>query len=176
MCRSITTRERAQRASAAGGHPLAVLASQVSSGVTMPGLVPPHAVGQAATRAYEQAGRGPWDMSVAELHDATAPAELELYAQIGLCAPGDAGKLVRERTTSLGGALPVNTSGGLLGRGHPVGATGLAQIHEVALQLGNRAGERQVDGATAGMTQNSGGWMASDNIASSVTILGRWQG
>jgi acetyl-CoA acetyltransferase len=151
--------------------PLRIVASQISSGVRGPATTPAHAVGQAATRAFVQAGLGPWDMHLAELHDATAPAELELYAQLGMSAPDEAGKLVRDGITALGGALPVNVSGGLLGRGHPVGATGLAQIHELALHLRGRAGARQVAGAAVGLAQNSGGWMAGDNIASSVTIL-----
>ena len=82
-----------------------------------------------------------------ELHDASAPAEIMAYEYLGLCPKGDGGKLIDEGATRLGGRLPVNTSGGLLRKGHPVGATGIAQIVELTEQLQGRSGERQVEGA-----------------------------
>src|SRR3546814_16844461 len=90
---------------------------------------------RAGRAAYEQAGIGPEDIHVAELHDASAPAELIHYENLGFCAPGDAPKLIRSGDTDLGGRISVNPSGGLLSRGHPLGATGAAQIIELTSQL-----------------------------------------
>src|SRR2546426_670966 len=86
---------------------------------------------RAAAQAYEMAGIGPEDGDLAEIHDAVAPAEIIIYEDLRFCAPGDGPKLIEDRVTWLGGKLPVNTSGGLLARGHPIGATGLGQIVEV---------------------------------------------
>jgi len=123
--------------------------------------------------AYEEAGIGPADVSVIELHDASAPAELMAYESLGLCAKGDGGKLVDDGTTALGGRLPVNTSGGLLRKGHPVGATGIAQIVELTEQLQGRAGERQVEGARVALAHNGGGNIGIDAAALCVTVLSR---
>ncbi len=121
--------------------------------------------------AYEEAGIGPEDLSVVELHDASAPAEIMAYDYLGLCPKGDGGKLIDEGATKLGGRLPVNTSGGLLRKGHPVGATGIAQIVELTEQLQGRSGDRQVEGARIGLAQNGGGNIGSDVAAMCVTIL-----
>jgi acetyl-CoA acetyltransferase len=107
----------------------------------------PGTVEACSAEAYAEAGLGPADLHVIELHDASAPAELIAYESLGLCAKGAGGKLIDEGTTRLGGRIPVNTSGGLLRKGHPVGATGLAQIVELTEQLQGRAGPRQVAGA-----------------------------
>jgi acetyl-CoA acetyltransferase len=106
-----------------------------------------------------------------ELHDATAPAEIELYESMGFAEPGEGVRLIREGATALSGKIPVNTSGGLLAKGHPIGATGLAQVCEVTWQLRGEAGERQVDGAQIALTQNGGGWVSEDNAAASVHIF-----
>ena len=98
----------------------------------------------AANEAYEEAGIGPEDLSVIELHDASAPAEIMAYESLGLCGKGEGGMLISDGVTKLGGRLPVNTSGGLLRKGHPVGATGIAQIVELTEQLQGRCGDRQV--------------------------------
>ena len=90
---------------------------------------------------------------------------------MGLCAKGDGGKLVAEGATRLGGRLPVNTSGGLLRKGHPVGATGTAQIVELTEQLQGRSGDRQVEGAKVALAQNGGGNIGTDAAAMCVTIL-----
>ena len=127
--------------------------------------------GLAATAAYEQAGLGPGDLDCVEVHDAAASAELVIYEQLGLAEPGGGAALIRSGKTGLGGSLPVNTSGGLLARGHPIGATGLAQIVEAVTQLGGTAGGRQVPGARIALTQNAGGWHGSDNVASVVHIF-----
>jgi acetyl-CoA acetyltransferase len=129
--------------------------------------------GLAATVAYEQAGLGPGDLDCVEVHDAAASAELVIYEQLGLAEPGGGAALIRSGQTGLGGSLPVNTSGGLLARGHPIGATGLAQIVEVVTQLSGTAGGRQVPGARIALTQNAGGWHGSDNVASVVHIFQR---
>jgi acetyl-CoA acetyltransferase len=127
----------------------------------------------AATAAYEAAGLGPADMDCAEVHDAAASAELVIYEQLGLAEPGAGAALIRSGETLLGGSLPVNTSGGLLARGHPIGATGLAQIVEAVLQLRGTAGGRQVPDARVALVQNAGGWHGGDNVASVIHIFGR---
>jgi acetyl-CoA acetyltransferase len=128
---------------------------------------------RAAARAYELAGVGPDDLDLIELHDATAAAELELYEKLGLCSPGAAPGLVRDRVTWLGGALPVNASGGLLARGHPIGATGVAQAVELTWQLEGRCGARQVPGARVALAQNAGGYVGTDAAACAVHVLTR---
>jgi acetyl-CoA acetyltransferase len=131
----------------------------------------PDTVELCAREAYEESGLGPEDFDVLECHDASAPAEIMAYEQLGLCAKGEGGKLVASGDTRLGGRLPVNTSGGLLRKGHPVGATGLAQIVELTEQLQGRAGERQVEGAKVGAAQNGGGKSGNDAAAMIVTVL-----
>lgn len=131
----------------------------------------PDPVTQVARRAYEQAALGPKDVSLAEVHDATAPAELMIYEELGFCPEGEGGRLVDAGETKLGGRRPVNTSGGLIAKGHPVGATGLAQVVEVVDQLRGRAGRRQVAGARVGLTENAGGAVRGDPAAVAVHIL-----
>jgi acetyl-CoA acetyltransferase len=106
----------------------------------------------AAKAAYEMAGVGPDDIDLVELHDCFATAEILHYENLGLCADGEAGKLIDEGQTALGGRVPVNVSGGLLSKGHPLGATGIANIFEVSTHLRGEAGKRQVEGARLGMT------------------------
>jgi acetyl-CoA acetyltransferase len=131
------------------------------------------AVRRASTAAYEAAGVGPADLDVVEVHDAAAPAELLTYEQLGLCRSGGAQGMLADGTTRLGGRCPVNPSGGLLSRGHPVGATGLAQIVELVDQLRGRCGPRQVDGARVALAQNSGGHLSGEEAVAVVTILSR---
>lgn len=121
--------------------------------------------------AYEKAGVGPKDLDVIELHDASAPAELIYYEEFGLCPEGEGGRLVEEGATRLGGRIPVNPSGGLLRKGHPVGATGLAQVTELTEQLRGQSGARQVAGARVALAQNGGGQIGNDAAAMCVTIL-----
>ncbi|SNR53631.1 thiolase family protein [Blastococcus mobilis] len=128
---------------------------------------------RAAQRAYEVAGLGPEDVDVAEVHDAAAPAELIIYEELGLCAPGEGPKLLASGDTALGGRIPVNTSGGLISKGHPVGATGLAQLVELTEQLRGTLGERQVEGARVAIAENGGGYLGPDPAAVCVTILSR---
>jgi acetyl-CoA acyltransferase len=126
---------------------------------------------RAANVAYEEAGIGPSDVHVVELHDASAPAELIHYENLGLCAAGDAPKLIRSGDTDIGGRVSVNPSGGLLSRGHPVGATGVAQIVELTQQLRGTAGARQRKGAKVALAENNGGQLAGDSAVALVTIL-----
>lgn len=105
----------------------------------------------AAKQAYETSGIGPEDLSLVELHDCFATAELLHYENLDLCAEGEAGRMIDEGRTEIGGDLPVNASGGLLSKGHPLGATGVANIHEVVTQLRGQAGPRQVEGAKVGL-------------------------
>ncbi|MBB3042857.1 thiolase family protein [Nocardioides soli] len=151
-----------------------VLASVVTSGYARQETAfEDSAVVRAAARAYDLAGVGPEDLQLVELHDAAAPAELVLYEELGLCPRGDGAKLLASGATTLGGRLPVNTSGGLLGKGHPVGATGCAQITEIAEQMWGRAGDRQVPDVRLALAENGGGYIGSDSAAAVVTILSR---
>ena len=136
------------------------------------GMDEPGTVEVCAQEAYQEAGVGPTDLDVVECHDASAPAEIMAYESLGLCPKGEGGKLVECGATRLGGRLPVNTSGGLLRKGHPVGATGVAQIVELVEQLQGRAGARQVEGARIGLAHNGGGNIGTDAAAMCVTILG----
>lgn len=126
-----------------------------------------------AREAYELAGVGPGDLSVAEVHDASSPAEIMAYETLGFCAKGEGGKLIEDGVTRLGGALPVSTSGGLLRKGHPIGATGVAQIVELTEQLMGRSGKRQVEGAKTALAHNGGGSIGTDVAAQVVTVLTR---
>ena len=151
-------------------QPVRVLSSVLHSGWDH-GLDEPGTVELCAKEAYQEAGLGPQDLSVVECHDASAPAELSATESLGLCAKGDGGKLVDEGATRLGGRIPVNTSGGLLRKGHPVGATGIAQIVELTEQLQGRSGPRQVQGARVALAHNGGGNIGADAAAMCVTIL-----
>jgi len=128
---------------------------------------------RAARLAYERAGIGPEDVDVIELHDGAAPGELQLYEELGLCRPGEGPGLLERGDTTLGGRIPVNPGGGLIARGHPVGATGVAQLVELVWQLRGEAGDRQVAGAGVGLAENSGGYVAGDSAAGSAHILSR---
>lgn len=105
----------------------------------------------AAKQAYEKSGIGPDELDVVELHDCFATAELLHYENLGLCGEGEAGQMIDEGATALGGKIPVNVSGGLLSKGHPLGATGVANIYEIVNQLRGDSGARQVEGAKAGL-------------------------
>jgi acetyl-CoA acetyltransferase len=126
-----------------------------------------------AREAYEEAGLGPNELDVVECHDASAIAEILAVESLGLCPKGDGGKLAESGDSRLGGRLPVNPSGGLLRKGHPVGATGLAQIVELTEQLQGRSGPRQVEGAMVALAHNGGGNIGADAAAMCVTILAR---
>jgi acetyl-CoA acyltransferase len=131
------------------------------------------AVERAVRRAYDAAGVGPDDLDVVEVHDAAAPAELMVYEELGLCAAGDGPKLLASGETALGGRVPVNPSGGLLSKGHPIGATGCGQLVELADQLRGRCGARQVQGARVALAENGGGFLGTDPAAVVITVLSR---
>ena len=163
----LTAKDRAARFT---NKPVLVRASALGSGQDpeegVPGITT-----RVARRAYEMAGIGPEDVNVAEVHDASAPAELVIYEELGFCKPGEGGKLIDDGVTELTGRLPVNPSGGLLAKGHPVGATGVAQICEVFWQLRGEAGDRQVAKPKVGLTENGGGMVRNEAAALSVHVL-----
>lgn len=125
----------------------------------------------AAKRAYEMAGLGPDDISVAEVHDATALGELQQTENLMLCDFGDGGLFAESGATKIGGRVPVNPSGGLESKGHPIGATGLGQIYELVTQLRGEAGARQVDGARVAIAENGGGLIGVESAACCITVL-----
>ena len=122
-------------------------------------------------QAYEKAGLGPEDLDLVECHDAFSISEILHYEALGLCPAGQGGRFAAEGHASLGGRVPVNPSGGLLSRGHPVGATGVAQVVEVSVQLRGQAGPRQVEGARIGLAHCMGGDKAGDAKSCTVAIL-----
>lgn len=122
------------------------------------------AVEIAGEKAYKMAGVGPKDINLAEVHDCFTIAEIMVYEALGFAEKGKGQDLILKEETKLGGRIPVNTSGGLKSKGHPVGATGIAQICEICAQLLGEAGERQVKGAKIGLTQNMGGTGASSIV------------
>jgi len=124
-------------------------------------------------QAYEIAGSGPQDISLAELHDATAYGELHQAEVMGFCPAGEGGLWAESGASKLGGRQPLNTSGGLECRGHPIGASGLAQIYELGMQLRGEAGKRQVEGAHIGLAENGGGSIGVEEAAMCIHILER---
>lgn len=150
-----------------------VRASQAASGFTTDGSDEPPASMVCADRAYEEAGVGPDDIDVAEVHDAMAPGELLYYENLRFCPPEGATDLLASGATKLGGRISVNPSGGLSSRGHPVGATGVAQIAELTWQLRGEAGDRQSGRPMFALAQNSGGWLEGESAACNVHIFER---
>jgi len=126
---------------------------------------------RASTAAYKMAGLSPKDINVAEVHDATAYGELEQIEQMGFCPLGKGGPFTESGETEIGGKIAVNTSGGLLSRGHPLGASGLAQIYELVTQLRGDAGKRQADNPKFALAENGGGTIGSGPAAMCVHIL-----
>jgi len=153
-------RDRAVRVSAS------VLSSGKHRDITEPSLSK-----WAADRAYEMAGIGPEQIDVAELHDATSFCELYQSEMMGFCPMGEGGPFTESGATKLDGSLPINTSGGLVSKGHPVGSTGLSMIYEIITQLRNEAGPRQVPKAKIGLSENGGGVISTEEFACSITIL-----
>ncbi|WP_269620773.1 thiolase family protein [Zhongshania sp. BJYM1] len=130
-------------------------------------------VSSAVAQLYEQAGLGAEDLNCIELHDASAISEIKYYEYLGLCANGAGGEFVASGASSLGGRVPVNTSGGLMRKGHPIGATGAAQIVELVMQLRGEAGARQVSGARVALAENGGGYIGTDAAALVLSILSK---
>ncbi|CDY77537.1 3-ketoacyl-CoA thiolase [Caballeronia glathei] len=160
-----------------GRHaPVRIIGSVVQSGIREQhddDILDAEITARAARLAYRQAGIGPSEVDVVELHDAFTIAELIYYEALGLCAPGEGAALLESGETSLSGRIPVSPSGGLLAKGHPLGATGVAQMTEIVWQLQRRAGDRQITKhARIGLAQCTGGGIAGvDHAASSVHIL-----
>lgn len=153
-----------------GARPVKILASILGSGQDRP--IDGVDIGERLSRqAYQMAGLGPEDIDVVELHDASAFGELHQLEALGFCPPGEGGIFSETGATRLGGKLPVNTSGGLESRGHPIGASGLAQIHEIVTQLRGEAGKRQVKGARIGLTENGGGNIGYEEAAMTIHIF-----
>jgi len=126
---------------------------------------------RAAEGAYQMASLGPKDVDLVEVHDAFTISEIIHYEDLGLCAPGEGGRFVEEGATELSGRIPVNPSGGLLAKGHPVGASGVAQVVEIVWQLRGEAGKRQVKNPRVGLAQIMGGYKEGDTRACTVHIL-----
>jgi acetyl-CoA C-acetyltransferase len=126
-----------------------------------------------AKAAYEMAGLGPEDLNLAEVHDCFSPAEIVHYEDLGFCKKGEGGLYIEEGLSDRGGKIPVNMSGGLLSKGHVLGATGVSQIIEVVRQLRGQAGERQVEGAKVGLQHNAGGFIHTDTGTCVIHILKR---
>lgn len=151
-----------------------VRASIMSMGVTRdPDDQTQHITARAARKAYEKAGVGPEDMNVAEVHDASAIAEITQSENLGFCEVGGGGPLAESGATTIGGRIPINPSGGLESKGHPIGTTGLAQIHELTMQLRGEAGKRQVAGARMAIAENGGGTYGIEEATACITILER---
>lgn len=162
--------EGLKRLSAA--RPIKVLASAIATGTdrdytTFEG----HISSLAGAKAYEQAGVSPEDIDVAEVHDATAFGELLQTELLGLVPEGQGGRAAQNGETTLGGRIPVNPSGGLAAKGHPIGATGLGQVFELVDQLRGNAGTRQVEGARLALAENGGGFHRGEEAVASVIIL-----
>lgn len=128
---------------------------------------------RAADMAWEAAGLGPADMHIAEVHDATSFAEILQIENLGLCPRGQGGPFTASGATKRGGRIPVNAGGGLVAKGHPVGATGVIQIAEMVSQLRGEAGSMQVEGARAGVCENGGGFLGVEEAVTLVTVLTR---
>jgi acetyl-CoA acetyltransferase len=159
------------------GDPISVRASHLTSGRFMSGfrdMTSPEITVRGAKETFEEAGLGPEDIDVAEVHDAFSIAELLYYEAFGFCARGEGVGLLESGATKIGGRIPINPSGGLLAKGHPVGATGAAQVVEIIKQLRGEAGPRQVEGAKIGMSHATGGGISGfDHGACSIHIFQR---
>ena len=133
---------------------------------------PPNDISQRASKkVYEKAGVGPEDIDVMEVHDATAFGEIAQMEALGFCPEGEGGVLAESGATALDGKIPVNPSGGLISRGHPIGASGLAQIYELVTQLRGEAGKRQISKHRLAMTENGGGTIGVGEAAMAIHIL-----
>jgi acetyl-CoA acetyltransferase len=135
---------------------------------------PERSIGRlAALQAYEIAGIGPGDIDVAEVHDASAMGEIIQAENLGFVALGDGGPAAERGEFTVGGRIPINPSGGLESKGHPLGATGIGQLHELVIQLRGEAGARQVEGARHAMQENGGGMQGVEEAALAIHILRR---
>ena len=152
--------------------PVHVLASMLGSGADT-GERSTSSVETIGRETLELAGVTPRDLDCVETHDATSPAELMQYEALGLCEKGGGPALIESGATAIGGRIPVNMSGGLVRKGHPIGATGLGQIYELVQQLRGRAGARQVADASVALAENGGGFIDREEAAIVITVLAR---
>ncbi|MCP4622733.1 MAG: hypothetical protein GY850_04280 [bacterium] len=154
-------------------HPVRIAASVLTTGIydNQPDITAWEVEKSAAATAYQSAALGPDDLDVVEVHDAFTICEIVHYEDLGLCASGDGGRLIDEGITELGGKIPVNPSGGLLSKGHPVGASGVAQVVEIVWQLRGVADKRQVAKPRVGLAQIMGGSKEGDTRACTIHIL-----
>ena len=152
-------------------RPVKVRASALTSGVLTEGGEMDLIGKRLSGKAYAMAGLGPGDVDVAEVHDATAFGELLQCEELGFCGEGEGGPFAESGATKLGGKLPINTSGGLECRGHPIGASGIAQLVELVIQLRGEGGKRQVEGARIAMAENGGGFIGAGEAAMCIHIL-----
>lgn len=153
-------------------RPVGIRASILGSGTDRKqGFGPDHISARLSRKAYGMAGLGPEDIDVIELHDASAMGEIIQFEGLGFCPWGEAAAVSRTGATALGGKIPVNPSGGLVSKGHPLGATGIGQIFEIVLQLREEAGKRQVKGARIGMTENGGGFVGVEEASMAIHIF-----
>lgn len=151
-----------------------VLASVIQTGSDRPAeALEQHVVRKGAQRAYAMAGVGPQDISVAEVHDASAIGEILQSEVLGFCEIGTGGVAAERGETTIGGRIPLNPSGGLESKGHPIGATGLGQVFELVAQLRGEAGQRQVAGARLALAENGGGLFGIEEAVACITILGK---
>ncbi|ATQ44977.1 thiolase family protein [Caulobacter mirabilis] len=154
--------------------PLRIAAAVLGTGTLDPAQARQDPITKRLARsAYERAGVDPRDVHVAEVHDATAAGEIIQIEALGLVPEGEGGRATLAGETRLGGRIPVNVSGGLEANGHPIGATGLAQVHEIADQLRGRAGARQVERASIGVVENGGGFLGAEEAVASVILIER---
>lgn len=158
-------------------RPVKILASVLGSGTNRKHDQLDRDIGvRLSGQAYNLAGVGPRDINVAEVHDATAFGELHQCESLGFCKIGEGGAFAETGATKLGGKIPMNTSGGLESRGHPVGASGLGMIHELVTQLRHEAGPRQVEGCRLALGENGGGNIAFEEASMTIHILERMNG
>jgi acetyl-CoA acetyltransferase len=170
----VCTEDGLQRIGADRRRCIKVAASVLRSFTHRPLERPDLNIGRLAARqAYEIAGLGPQDMHVAEVHDASAMGEIIQAENLGLAAPGEGGPCAERGDFTLGGRIPVNTSGGLESKGHPLGATGIGQLYELVTQLRGEAGARQVHGARHAIQENGGGLQGIEEAALAVHILSK---
>ena len=160
---------RAGRARSGGQRPVWIRGIATGMGAPPGGEA---VIARIARRAFAEAGIAPADVDVAEVHDSIAFNELLAYEELGLCADGEGARFAESGASGRTGRVPVNTSGGLESRGHPVAATGLAQIIELVTQIRHEAGERQVADARIAVAENAGGFVVDDTAAAVVTVLG----
>jgi acetyl-CoA acetyltransferase len=153
-------------------RPVRIRASILGSGTDrLQGFDSDHISARLSRLAYDMAGLGPEDIDVIELHDASAMGEIIQFEGLGFCDWGEAAAVAKTGATTLGERIPVNPSGGLVSKGHPLGATGIGQIAEIVMQLRGDAGKRQVEGARIGITENGGGFVGVEEASMAIHVL-----